>query len=514
MMKKGYTFLGAAVTAALMAGFGAGTVSAERPELPALTYEKTASRTVKDAKENPTKQVVLGHHLTKEDLVSAPEANLPAAEKITVDLDTTVLTAIENNRDIKIAEYQYRQAEADVRKAAAGKNPSLSFNMEASRGGGFTNQNVVGVGQVKVYGVKNSFSDAVKVSWPLWTGGNLEGQIASARAQRGVKEETLYLTEAETKLSAISAYYEYLEAINLANVAKESVDNLTGHYTNVEQQYKAGIVAKLDVLTSNVSLANAKQSYITADNAKKLAEASLNNVMRLPLNTELVPASTEFPEPEFTISMEECLALADKYRWEIAKAQYGLKAAQAQLRTAKSGYLPTLAVAGSYSWNDDSFPGFENRGWGAQATLSWPLFDGGATDAKILSANNAIKEYEETLAQAREKIALEVRKDYLNVLAAKEKIRATEAAVEQAEEAFKIASIRYKSGVGINLDVLDAQLNLNNAKTNYITALYDYNVGLATLEKALGFPAVIHKNTAIPIVIEGATKTEDVKTKD
>jgi outer membrane protein TolC len=81
--------------------------------------------------------------------------------------------------------------------------------------------------------------------------------------------------------------------------------------------------------------------------------------------------------------------------------------------------------------------------------------------------------------------------------------------VEQAEEAFKIASIRYKSGVGINLDVLDAQLNLNNAKTNYISALYDYNVGLATLEKALGFPAVIHKNAETPLATNAETLSSD-----
>lgn len=102
---------------------------------------------------------------------------------------------------------------------------------------------------------------------------------------------------------------------------------------------------------------------------------------------------------------------------------------------------------------------------------------------------------EETLQQVRESVALEVKQDYLNILSAKEKIRATEAAVDEAEEAYKIATVRYKSGVGINLDVLDAQYNLNSARTNYITALYDYNVGLATLEKALGIPAVIREGT-------------------
>ena len=111
---------------------------------------------------------------------------------------------------------------------------------------------------------------------------------------------------------------------------------------------------------------------------------------------------------------------------------------------------------------------------------------------RIKSASSGLKSAEETLLKARESIELEIRQDYLNILSAREQIRATEAAVEQAEEAYKIATVRYRSGVGINLDVLDAQLALNKARTNHITALYNYNVGLATLENAMGIPAVIH----------------------
>ncbi len=498
MKKQGYKILGALVVASMTMG---GAVFAERPELPALTYEKGAAETVKQATEHPTKTAVLGNLLLKENRIEAPAQTLPAAEEVTIDLDTAVVTALENNRAVKISEYEYREAEAAVREAAAAKNPSASLSMEASRGSKIDEK--TGLTPISV-----GYSDGLKVSWPLWTGGNVEGKIAKARANRDAKEESLYLQEATTKLNAITSYYQYIKTLWLADVAKESMDNLSGHLKNVEQQYKAGIVAKLDVLSSNVSLADAKQSYITADNAKRLAEASLNNVMRLPLNTKLTPKTKEFPEPEFTITMEEALAIADAYRWEIAQAQYNIKAAQGDLRSAKSGYLPTLAVGGNYSWKDTEFPGFKNRTWGVAATLSWSLFDGGATDAKILSANNAIKVAEEKLAKAREEVALEVRQDYLNVVAAKEKIRATEAAVEKAEEAFKIASIRYKSGVGINLDVLDAQLNLNNAKTNYIGALYDYNVGLATLEKALGFPAVIHEKAVTPLATDQKADSE------
>ena len=81
---------------------------------------------------------------------------------------------------------------------------------------------------------------------------------------------------------------------------------------------------------------------------------------------------------------------------------------------------------------------------------------------------------------------LEVKKAYLAIRSAAQKVEATKTAVTQAEESFKIATVRYQAGVGINLDVLDAQLNLNKAKINNIQALYDYNVGIATLEQAMG----------------------------
>lgn len=469
----------AAAVLAVSAAVPAAAADMKKAEMPA-----TAAQTVQAALESPAKQVNFSNMLLADKLPVVE--GQPEAETISIDLRGAVATAIENNRDIRISEYSLTEAEAAVSEAAAAKNPSLGYTFTGSRG---RSTGVNSSGQKAV--VAESYSNGVNVTWPLWTGGRVEGLISAARYQKDAAEEAVYLAEAETKLNATSAYYQYLEAINLEDVSRESVENLSSHLTNVQQQYDAGIVAKLDVLSSNVSLANAKQAYITAKNAKDIAEANLNNIMRIPMSTKLVPTDTNFPEPEFSITMDQALAVADSNRWEILQAKYAYMAAKAQERVAKSGYLPTISVSGGYNWTDDDFPGFEHDGWNVSGGLSWSLWDGGATDAQIKSANAAVKAAEEMLAQTRESVELEVRQDYLNILSAKEKIRATEAAVAEAEEAYKIATVRYKSGVGINLDVLDAQYNLNSARTNYITAMYDYNVGLATLEKALGIPAVI-----------------------
>ena len=88
----------------------------------------------------------------------------------------------------------------------------------------------------------------------------------------------------------------------------------------------------------------------------------------------------------------------------------------------------------------------------------------------------------------------------MNIRSAAQRVESTQAAVDQAEEGFKIARVRYQAGVGINLDVLDAQLKLNTAKTNNISALYDYNVYIATLEQVMGVDVRSASVRTVPII--------------
>ena len=497
--------LTASIVLALSCGLGAEAKGSQTkimtdPSITQKAIEAQMDQTVAN------KDVNFNNMLLQKNLASSiTEAAAPEAVAMDIDLKGAVTTAIQNNRDITLAELKRREAEADVSAVAAKKNPSLSYswqrNQYPTQSGPITKVSVDASGQVvtKVVGTQSSnhgYSQGINVSWPIWTFGKVEGAIDAARYQKNIADLNVYKTEADTKLAAVQAYYQYLEAVKLAEVQAQSVTDYASHLNNVQQQFDAGIVAKLDVLSSNVSLANAKQKSIAADNTRDVAEANLNNIMRVPMNTTLNPLDKNFPEPEFDLTMEQAILMAQKYRWELVEADYGVKAAEASLRSAKAGYLPTVSVGGGYSWKEASVTAVDKDDWAVQGGLSWSLWDGGATQASVKKADAAVKTAQETLLQAREKIELEVRQDYLNVLSYKEQIRAAEASVAQAEEAYKIATVRYSSGVGINLDVLDAELALNTARTNYITALYNYNIGLATLEHAMGVPAVIHPEFA------------------
>ena len=483
--------LTASIVLALSCGLGA---EAKGSQTKIMTDPSITQKAI-EAQMNQTvanKDVNFNNMLLQKNLASSiTEAAAPEAAAMDIDLKGAVTTAIQNNRDITIAELKRREAEADVSAAAAKKNPSVSYSWQRNQ---YPTQVVTTV--VGTQSSNHGYSQGINVSWPIWTFGKVEGAIDAARYQKNIADLNVYKTEADTKLAAVQAYYQYLEAVKLAEVQAQSVTDYASHLNNVQQQFDAGIVAKLDVLSSNVSLANAKQKSIAADNTRDVAEANLNNIMRVPMNTTLNPLDKNFPEPEFDLTMEQAILMAQKYRWELVEADYGVKAAEAALRSAKAGYLPTVSVGGGYSWKEASVTAVDKDDWAVQGGLSWSLWDGGATQASVKKADAAVKTAQETLLQAREKIELEVRQDYLNVLSYKEQIRAAEASVAQAEEAYKIATVRYRSGVGINLDVLDAELALNTARTNYITALYNYNIGLATLEHAMGVPAVIHPEFA------------------
>ena len=483
--------LTASIVLALSCGLGA---EAKGSQTKIMTDPSITQKAI-EAQMNQTvanKDVNFNNMLLQKNLASSiTEAAAPEAAAMDIDLKGAVTTAIQNNRDITIAELKRREAEADVSAAAAKKNPSVSYSWQRNQ---YPTQVVTTA--LGTQSSNHGYSQGINVSWPIWTFGKVEGAIDAARYQKNIADLTVYKTEADTKLAAVQAYYQYLEAVKLAEVQAQSVTDYASHLNNVQQQFDAGIVAKLDVLSSNVSLANAKQKSIAADNTRDVAEANLNNIMRIPMNTTLNPLDKNFPEPEFDLTMEQAILMAQKYRWELVEADYGVKAAEASLRSAKAGYLPTVSVGGGYSWKEASVTAVDKDDWAVQGGLSWSLWDGGATQASVKKADAAVKTAQETLLQAREKIELEVRQDYLNVLSYKEQIRAAEASVAQAEEAYKIATVRYSSGVGINLDVLDAELALNTARTNYITALYNYNIGLATLEHAMGVPAVIHPEFA------------------
>ncbi|MEG6585092.1 TolC family protein [Dendrosporobacter sp. 1207_IL3150] len=395
------------------------------------------------------------------------------AAPVELSLDESIELALKNNPAIKIAQADKEKASWGINEAKSSKQPSVTLKHTSSR----ADNGVSAVG--------NDFSNTVNLSLPIYTGGKTEGLIDQAKTNSQSVDLGLEKTKQQIKLDATSGYFNVLQTRNLLEVSKQSVASLKAHLKNVQAQYYVGTVAKSDVLRSEVELANAEQNLIKAQNAYDLAISSLNNVIGLPLDSEIA-IKDDLKYTKYNTSLDDSIKYALNNRPDAAQAKLAVDYAKQGVRVANSGNKPTVSFNGNTGWSDKDFPGTEDNTWSLSVAASWNIFDSGATKAKVKQADFGVNKANEQTKQTLDNIQLEVRQAYLNMNEAEKRIDTSQVAVDKAEEDFKIAQVRYGAGVGTNLDVIDAQLALTQAKTNYIQAMYDYNTSKAKLEKAMG----------------------------
>lgn len=429
------------------------------------------------------------------------------AATLELDLEETIQRALLTNPSVKIAESQRKEAKADYSAAKSARGISISLNHDSGRGGYADNRRYVitdNMGrQIPRYdkSIGNSHSNSVTASLPIFTGGELQGQIGQAKANyRSMlsAEEQAYN---EMKETATTGYFNMLNATNMKTLRQESVDRLQAHLDNVIAQYNVGIVARADVLRSEVELANAQQNYITASNEYDVAEATLNNIIGTPLNTTLKLKDSLQYVP-YDNDMAYCLAYSEQHRPELKQAEYGVDAAEAALVVARSGHMPKVYASASNSWASESWPGDDNEEWQVGVTASMNIFDSGVTWSKIHAAQEALVQAKESQRQIKDNVELEVRTDYLSMREAEKRITTAQVAVASAEEDYHIAVVRYQAGVGTNIDVMDAQEALTQAKTNYYQALYNYNTSKAALNTSMGVGVPVPEPRTFPEPVE------------
>jgi len=402
-----------------------------------------------------------------------------AADTVQLDLHDSVQMALENNRTIRQALTDVDTAKWSLSSARRTMGPTLTWTTTANRIGGDTYEKQLIDG--------NQFGNTAQVGMPLYNAA-VRGQINQARYGLNAADLSLEETKQAIRLQATSDYYQILQCRNLIDVQQDAVMTLQEHLDNVNAQYRVGTVAKSDVLASQVQLANAQQSLVTAQNNYDIAVSTLNNVIGLPTDTVL-DIRDQLKYTKYDLSQDDCTAYALQNRADGAAARYAVKRAEAAVQTAKAGYQPTVnAVATKAIAGDKEFDKDHSETWTAGVNASWNIFDNGITQASVNSANMALLKAQEASAQTDDQIRLDVRTAYLGLQAAEKNIQTTSVAVTQAEEDYKIAQVRYSAGVGTNLDVMDAEEKLTTARTNYYTALYNYNTSKASLDKAMGIP--------------------------
>ena len=401
----------------------------------------------------------------------AQEPTLP------IDLQTALDKAFATHADIKKAEYSLDMARANYNSARESFGPRVSLSHSTGRGGLWSNGQTIG----------NTYSNNLGLSIPILDlSKNAAEKQAKARYQSSVLGEELAFIQLKQTVS--SAYYTLLAAIDSQQVCEQSVAALEDHLKNVQAQYDVGVVAKVDLLRSEVELTSAQQDLIKAENRHSIAEARLNNMMGIAQDTSLAPVE-ELKYTVYEESLPNCISHAMLHRLDLQQSRLQVKVAEAALNGAKAGWLPSVTGNVANSWRNGRWPGDDNSSWSAGFGVSMNVFDSGVTKSSVAAAKANLMTAKESYRQDTDNVELDVRNCYNTLREAEKRISTTQLSVAKAEEDYHIAQVRYEAGVGTNTDVLDAQVALVQARNNFNSALYDYNLAKVALDTAIGVEA-------------------------
>ena len=422
-------------------------------------------------------------------------------------LDNCLGLALKRNHDVLLASEALIQAEADITRARSGLLPFLSAEATYTRldeALTFTfgpqtfalgPQTLDIPAQSFTFMDENIFHGGIVVKQPIFTGGKLIAGYKAAKYAREARITEKESIEEEIVFQVTRAYWTAQVAEAFQKVAAEGVHLLKTHEHDVAILVREGASPAIDLLRTRTDLANTQKQLNAADNALDLGLSALKNLLVIDLEEPLSLSDRleRPPRPVGDLSTFTLLAMSN--RPEIASLQFQLAAARQAVRAGKGEYLPTIGLEGRYEYIEGDVRDLEGGDhWTLGVGAQMPLWNWKSTGANVRKAKSQLEQVNIQLQKIESQVRLEVRQAFLNLGKAEKNIEAAEASLEAAREAYRLATVSYQAGEGTNTEVLDARTALTRAEANHVQALFEYNVALAALERAVG-PTVTDQRT-------------------
>jgi outer membrane protein TolC len=220
-----------------------------------------------------------------------------------------------------------------------------------------------------------------------------------------------------------------------------------------------------------------EQRLVSATKDLNVAKRALGLLLGM---SESIDTTAELPE----IPVRDISYYMDKSssRKDIESMKLGYENAKNNVRVAESGYLPTVGIGGSYQLDDHNAPfGAEGNSWNIMAFLRWNLFDGTRREYERAKAKYEAAQMEEGLSGLKEAVSFTVYEAYLGVEESRKNIELAEAALKTAEEGRRLVELRYKGSLSPLVDLLDAQVNLDQSRANLVARKNEYEIAVARL---------------------------------
>jgi putative outer membrane efflux protein len=392
------------------------------------------------------------------------------AQRITVQ--EAAAMAIKNNKDIKIGMIEVEKSKLDVNKAW--KNAYFKINYNATANKYFKEIKSPFTGNYD-----QSYGHNVTLTQPIYTGGAIKSGIEIGKSYLSLMELSLDKIRKDIMLSTIQAYIDVYEAENTLDVLKKSKEALVRNYEEQKEKYKLRLVTKPEFTEAERSLKAIEAEVIQQTLNIEIAKEALGNIIGVKDSSsiEIVPFTVE---EKFTksINLKNDLDSLTTRNTEYQMALKQKEISKKNIDLEKADTRPKVSGVITYGTSDNKKMSEMSKGKNYNGTiglnLSWQLFDWGENklDVEKAKRNYEIKEIE--AEKSLDDLKVGMKKVYYQLQALEKSLEAQKIAVEKAEEVYELEQERYSYRLITMRDLLDAETNLRQSRTNYISSKLRY----------------------------------------
>lgn len=415
-----------------------------------------------------------------------------------ITLEKAVTIALEHNKELNGARLNIDQADAQVNEAWGFALPDIDLSANYTRSlerpvfflPDFANPGSNKTVPVKI-GTEHSWGLTISARQTIFNSSVIIG-VGAANVYSQVSREMYMSKKLETISNVRKAFYGVLLAAEAFDLMKANLKNAEENLQNVQTLGKQGLVSEYDELRATVGVENLRPEVIRAENAYALSIDALKSTMGIDASEPIVIDGTldfqRVPEDRLSNALER----VKETNTDLKALRLQIEVNQAFLSVERSNYLPTLAAFGNlqYQAAKNTFSISTNdffRSSQVGLTLTFSVFHGLRTNARVDQAKVEVRKTQEQVSNLETTLRTATHSLVLQLKQAQRRIEAQGKTVEQAERGYRIATTRFLSGAGTQLEVNDAQLALTQAKVNKIQAVYDYLVASADFDKTLGY---------------------------
>jgi len=438
--------------------------------------------------------------------VRIPTPSHPFPEKETapegqLTLERSIEIALANNPEVAATLWDVSVAGAREDQAKAARWPTVTYE-----GNYLKNLNSRPLFEVRFNAQRRIFSKQtsrgdVILKLPLFTGGRIINEIKAAELVRLAEENRLSRTRDELIFNVSSTFYGILSQEKVIESLKFSLNAMEEQRKKTAAMLEVAKVAKVDLLRTEVRLADLQQSLEKEKNVLEIQKRLLANLLGLDYEKAQVKIDGKLIFEKKGFSSEQLVPLALDRRPDYQAARDKVEAQAKRVDVARAGHAPNVNLVGSYGYRGTGIAGVSDDRNALHTTergpwydddgqvgvlLTLPLFEGGRITAKVKEEWAALAAAQERLRKLNLQVRQEVEVAVLDVRSSSERVKATEKAVEQARESLRIETLKYSLGSGSITDVLDAQSALLQTETTYYRALSDFRTAIARLKLAVG----------------------------